>query len=420
MHTNEISSVNKRLLTMSTLGRNGRFGNQIFQYAFLRIYAQRHGLEVRVPQWIGEYLFGHRDARPGDDRLPLFHDQVEQATILNQLLAPLVNADVCGYFQYGTDWYLPSRELFRDLFRPVPEIETPLKAAIEKLRAGGRTVIGIHVRRGDFAGGIHYSAPAEWYVKWLIANWSKWKSPVLLLASDELAKVAGDFAQFKPVTSGDMGVSVPPAAYYPDYYMLSQCDVMAISNSSFSFSAAMLNERASVFVRPSRAAEGLIEFNPWNSEPSLHEGSRDEQAAFYDRTYTDIAAAVGQLREKKAGAVEAVRTGRRFLANLWLGMNDDTLRIVYNTRLADAQRLLVSIGRPDSLDNADEQQFATDMGEQLQKAGPGGVWSIQYLLAAMLYYNAEELPIEHDILMLPQWLQADYISYLRQAAHDRK
>ena len=52
----------KHLITMSTFGTNGRFGNQIFQYAFLKIYAKEHDLQVQIPRWpIGEYLFGHQD-----------------------------------------------------------------------------------------------------------------------------------------------------------------------------------------------------------------------------------------------------------------------------------------------------------------------------------------------------------------------
>ena len=32
----------KGKVSLSTLGSNGRFGNQIFQYAFLRIYAKHY------------------------------------------------------------------------------------------------------------------------------------------------------------------------------------------------------------------------------------------------------------------------------------------------------------------------------------------------------------------------------------------
>jgi len=37
------------VLTMSSLGQLGRFGNQLFQYAFLRICAQKAGALVECP-----------------------------------------------------------------------------------------------------------------------------------------------------------------------------------------------------------------------------------------------------------------------------------------------------------------------------------------------------------------------------------
>ena len=53
--------VKRSVITMATLGTNGRFGNQIFQYAFLKIYAKTHQLKLQTSQWIGQYLFGHRE-----------------------------------------------------------------------------------------------------------------------------------------------------------------------------------------------------------------------------------------------------------------------------------------------------------------------------------------------------------------------
>jgi protein subunit release factor A len=47
------------VLTMSSIGKLGRFGNQLFQYAFLRICAERSGARIECPPWVGQALFGH-------------------------------------------------------------------------------------------------------------------------------------------------------------------------------------------------------------------------------------------------------------------------------------------------------------------------------------------------------------------------
>src|SRR5580658_8334332 len=38
------ADLTKRRVQMRTLGQNGRFGNQLLQYAFLRLYARQHNL----------------------------------------------------------------------------------------------------------------------------------------------------------------------------------------------------------------------------------------------------------------------------------------------------------------------------------------------------------------------------------------
>src|SRR5882672_8535370 len=42
---------------MRFLGINGRFGNQLLQYAFIRLYAMEHRLSAEFPDWIGRDLF---------------------------------------------------------------------------------------------------------------------------------------------------------------------------------------------------------------------------------------------------------------------------------------------------------------------------------------------------------------------------
>jgi hypothetical protein len=51
------------------------------------------------------------------------------------------------------------------------------------------------------------------------------------------------------LTARDLGAALPEAPYYPDFYLLTQCDVLAIPNSTFSVVAAMLSERLRWSVR---------------------------------------------------------------------------------------------------------------------------------------------------------------------------
>ncbi|MCC3528786.1 MAG: tetratricopeptide repeat protein [Microcoleus sp. PH2017_22_RUC_O_B] len=277
--------VKKPVITSSVLGMEnmGRLGNQIFLYGFLKIYALEHNLRVETPTWIGQYLFGHSNP-PISRSLPLVGEEsqpykLSDSAILNAP-EPFKNVDFHGYFQFHTQYHARHKEYFSSLFKPVPTVEARMAEAMNRLRAKGKTVVGLHLRRGDYKS-VHTVvpyltiAPSGWYKEWLNGFWETLDEPVLFIASDEIEDVIADFAEYHPITVKDLGVELPEAPFYPDFYILSQCDVLAISNSTFSFAAAMLNERCKFFFRPNLLQEKLIAFDPWNSEPLLRENPNE-------------------------------------------------------------------------------------------------------------------------------------------------
>lgn len=275
---NSPQSSEQPIVTMSTLGNYGRFGNQITQYAFLKIYAKEHGFSVETPgNWVGHSLFGKRE-QSISRQLPRIQ-QSSQDPQLERLLnthEPLQNIDIQGYFQYHTSFYAQYKNYFRSLFKPLPEIEAPLLEALKYLRTIGKTLVGLHLRRGDYGYKHFFVAPNAWYLAWLERIWQEFDQPVLFIASDEPEKVVDDFRAYAPITLKDLGITTSQAAFYPDFYILSQCDITAISNSSFSFTACMLNERGKYFLRPSLTTQSLIEFDPWDSEIVLTDKSVEE------------------------------------------------------------------------------------------------------------------------------------------------
>jgi hypothetical protein len=181
------------------------------------------------------------------------------------------NVDFRGYFQYHTSWYAPHREKIRRLFEPVGRYRERADVGLARLRARGRTVVALHLRRGDYGYEYFFIAPAVWYRAWLATLWDSLDDPVLYIASDEPDAVVGDFADYAPVLGRDLGVEVPDFDFYLDFHLLAHCDRLAISNSVFSFSAAMLNERATHFVRPVLGEQRLVPFDPWDSKPLLQD-----------------------------------------------------------------------------------------------------------------------------------------------------
>ncbi len=256
---------NQKLISMSQLGRYGRFGNQFFQYAFLKIYAMEHGCQLELPaDWIGRRLFDV-------DNPPVTHS-LTPVTIkdwIKEKQPNLVQFDVLGYFQHPTGHYAPQKDYFRSLFRPRPKIETILRTRWDAITNRGKTVVGLHLRRGDFGYGIFWIAPSQWYLDWLEKIWKDYEDPVLLIISDEPMKVLPDFAKYNPVILQNTTTMIPGAEFYPDFWAMTQCDVLAISNSTYSFAASMLNERCKCFMRPEAFDKKLIPYDPWNSATTL-------------------------------------------------------------------------------------------------------------------------------------------------------
>lgn len=301
------------VLTMSSLGQLGRFGNQLFQYAFLRICAQRTGALVKCPPWIGQTLFGHQDA-PISDRLPPAIEHKEDEEILFDIIPEFIpyleklagaksrrigsevleqgitNVDLWGFFQISTRLLAPHQDYVRSLFQPVSDLKLSLEEGLKTLRSQGKTIIGVHIRRGDYItqarAGFTLVFPESWYCEWLNKVWTDLEDPVLFLCSDDLERVLPAFEQFSPVTSQDLQVKLPERMqnmnieFYIDFFILSHCDVVVTSNSIFSFAACLLNEQGQTFVRPHwDFSSKFIDFDPWNSEPLLWAG--DQKPRFF-------------------------------------------------------------------------------------------------------------------------------------------
>ena len=255
--------VRKQVATMSTLGKNGGFGNQIFQYAFLKIYAQENRLSVETPKWLGQELFGHKDREINQDLPVVFENNNEIFPGNGEIWK---NVDIQGYFLYHTSYYRTHKEYFCSLFQPVAEIEALVKVAWEKLCSRGKTIIGLHLQLNSDENNNSVVASSEWYKIWLHGLWETLEEPVLFIASDHVEEInQGYFAEYNPITVRDLEVEVN--LEYLNFFLLSKCDFVAISNTAFAFAACLLNETGKYFFRPHFSTAKLIPFEPWNSNP---------------------------------------------------------------------------------------------------------------------------------------------------------
>jgi hypothetical protein len=260
-------------ISMQTLGQNGRFANQLWQYGFLWLYSLRNNCRIQTPRWVGNLLYGV-PAEPPD---PSFTRQaftvftgVERH--LWSMAEPPVNLDFFGYFQeIPASWRL-HRALLRRLFTPQPAFVDLIERWFKRTIPPDATVVGIHVRRGDYSYYDHTAVPwfrpipIEWYDGFLEEVWPTLERPALFVATDDAATIGPHFARYDPILAPSNEIAIPEFGFMPDFMGMQRSHVLALVNSSFSRMAALLAADSQVAYLPNMKAQRFERYAPWDEE----------------------------------------------------------------------------------------------------------------------------------------------------------
>ena len=257
-------------VSMTSLGNNGRFANQMFQYLYVKFYALRHCLTAAIPPWLGNHVFRLEDTSCAGLHLPeLRYSQfAEDDLMLWQMAEPPINVDLWGYFQEIPACWQKHRSLVRRLF----QVSTEYGRAIDDWRdevtlAGERTLIAVHIRRGDYRDWQSWKEPyfrmipVGWYVAWLKAIWPTVDNPILYVATDEPETILPQFRKFELATCGPNMAAIP--GHIRDFEIMRRADYLAICNSSFSRMAAILAASTQKCFCASLLRHSFTSYQPW-------------------------------------------------------------------------------------------------------------------------------------------------------------
>jgi len=284
------------MIQMSRLGNYGQWGNQVIEYAFVRDYARRFGHDYEVPEWGGQYLYGFDDP-PMTRQLPTKVESTNDKNGGGAFGVPLPpygdehrDKDFKGWAQYHTTYYAPARGFLLQLYGTPAEPQfSRVQSALCQLRERGKTVIGLHFRRGDSGRLIFFFTPILWALKWLHENWRRFPDPVLYMATEEDDLLA-PFAWYRPVTASQLGIEWNTQPYpgytypfdpkperarqmdfFPDWYILQHTDVLLASDSTFSVTAGWLSPTVQEFWKPRLSFCGFEQLDPWDMHFSPRE-----------------------------------------------------------------------------------------------------------------------------------------------------
>lgn len=212
-----------RIVQMSTLGNNGRFGNQLFQFCFIKAYAEKYNAKLEIPEnWIGRNLFKDIDKIDSIScKLP--------KTKLDEIPKGKVNIDFFGYYQFEHAFDLYTYENIEKWLQFKDSI-------VNLLTPKNTNYIACHLRRGDYAtkySHIYCTISKRSYEKAILNNG--------YCLSDNVVWLSEEFPQ---------KIDNCPYSFLPDFFILMNAKALFRSNSTFSVWASLLGRKDMITYAP--------------------------------------------------------------------------------------------------------------------------------------------------------------------------
>jgi hypothetical protein len=253
---------------------DGRLGNQIFQYSFLKTIAKKNESIICLNM---NLFFGTFDL----DKHAIWHISnphcisLFKRIMLRFVLIPLCKAGIISYIEQkkdGTARPLPEwsetrgvlpfvRYVNTDFFQAEPFFDQSRISDLhikEKYLANARSFLSgipknaekvfIHIRRGDylhelFEGEPGINLPQSYYEKAIDIIRNDMKNPFFILLSDDPLYIQGCFRNLEPKIISDNTKEV-------DLAIMTLCDAGIISNSSYSWWGAYLMKSKKHIIAP--------------------------------------------------------------------------------------------------------------------------------------------------------------------------
>ncbi|WP_179120090.1 alpha-1,2-fucosyltransferase [Streptomyces tsukubensis] len=214
--------MSERAVTFSTLGLEGRLGNQLWQTAAVIGRSLELGMPVRLPPWGYANAFSLPNSwftPPGEDDVQVY--------------------DLVDYLKPEDKFVLQDIRLWWRYQQQVREYLTPAKPVLDEVDAlygdvfARGDVTAVHVRRGDYLDHPHkYPLPTEKYYREALAG----SSPSNIIVFTDDPEWVAKHLQF---LEGARVTSQP--APFVDLACMTRCTRLVIANSSFSWWGAFLS-----------------------------------------------------------------------------------------------------------------------------------------------------------------------------------
>lgn len=231
------------MITMSTLGKNGRLGNQLFQFSFLFGLYKQKGYEFYLPPDTGYYkkMDKYNNSSSIYDIFDLNHYIKQKKIKLPELKERHYHYDALKYKEYSDNkdyvGYFQSPKYFDNYKLELLQI-LQFKQTYTKNFSDYSDIVSLHVRRTDF---LENSIHTVNLVKYIIDAKQHFSNKKFLVFSDDIdwckTNHIGDYYS----TNNNDG---------HDLYEMSLCSSSIIANSTFSWWGAYLGNMKEKVIAP--------------------------------------------------------------------------------------------------------------------------------------------------------------------------
>lgn len=243
------------MITCKEFNTNGRIGNQLFVYASLLGIANKNNEELILPEWkYSDYFTGNFPVNKMVNNYITKEEEQFHYKEPNISYIDDININLKGYYQSEKYWehckdLVKNQLTFNEGF-----IEDTTSKFIDNSNIDNiRPQIGIHIRRGDYVNNSnYYQLPIHYYIQALFKHFEDWQNKYnLIFFSDDINYCKLHF-------------NCLPNAYFAegtdieDLCLMSECDNLILSNSSYSWFGAYLGVEKEKVIRPNYLFDGEL------------------------------------------------------------------------------------------------------------------------------------------------------------------
>tara|TARA_Y100000310_G_scaffold121477_1_gene120257 strand:+ start:3808 stop:4608 length:801 start_codon:yes stop_codon:yes gene_type:complete len=241
----------------SELGKNGRIGNQMFQYATLFALGKNRQIDIGIPSTATEVFkdtsrslsiteaFPNLSAKKIDNIEAEGQYQEESFLFSPNLFLLMDNCDIHGYFQ-SPFYFSKFQEELREEFQFSKNIDSIAQEKIDDIRSPDSLVCALHFRRSDYLEfpNFHTNLEAEYYNHAVSIMLDKFPDIKFVAFSDDAEWLQETLPPDILPSTGEN--------QFEDMCMMTKCDAHIIANSSFSWWAAWLSTSTNLVIAPQR------------------------------------------------------------------------------------------------------------------------------------------------------------------------